>query len=270
MNNTKHVVNFSGGACSFWAAVRVAEKHGTSNLVLLFADTLMEDEDLYRFISDAEQFIGVKVTRIADGRTPWELFAQQRMLGNSRADLCSRILKRELLDKWHNENCDPQSTVIYVGIDWTESHRAYRLRLRKPKWKIEAPMCDAPYWGKCKMLSELDKVGIKPPSLYALGFPHNNCGGFCIKAGQAHFAHLLRVMPERFAIHEHKEQGMREQLGKDVSILKEKKGGTTNPLTLRELRRRIESGEWYDRTEWGGCGCAIDENQSEFGFTQDL
>lgn len=37
----KHVVMFSGGIASWAAATRVAKKHGTENLTLLFTDTLM-------------------------------------------------------------------------------------------------------------------------------------------------------------------------------------------------------------------------------------
>jgi len=118
-------------------------------------------------------------------------------------------------------------------------------------------MCEAPLWDKCQMLDELRKVGIAPPLLYGLGFPHNNCGGFCIKAGQAHFAHLLRVLPERFAFHEAQEQSLRQTLG-DVAILRDRRGGKVMPLTLRQLRERIAAGEEFDRYEWGGCGCSLD------------
>ena len=41
-----HVINFSGGLCSFWAAHRVKERYGPENMVLLFADTLIEDAGL--------------------------------------------------------------------------------------------------------------------------------------------------------------------------------------------------------------------------------
>lgn len=252
-----HVVSFSGGICSFWAAHRVIEKHGTKNVTLLFADTKMEDEDLYRFNKDVERVLGIPITVIADGRNPWEIFKDNGMIGNSRADMCSRILKREFLDAWHEANFPPSKTTIHVGIDWTESHRLDRLRLRKPDWHIEAPMCEPPHWDKCRMISELKALGIEPPRLYKMGFPHNNCGGFCIKAGQAHFAHLLKVMPERYAWHEAKEEEMRAIVG-DYSIMKDRRGGTLKPLTMKQLRERIESGESFDRNEWGGCGCAID------------
>ena len=263
MKNT-HIVSFSGGACSFWAAARVIEKFGKENVALLFADTMMEDSDLYRFLDQSSEYLGVAVTRIADGRTPWQVFADEGMLGNSRVDLCSRILKRELLDKWHRANCLEMTSTIYVGIDWIEEHRLHRLRLRKPGWRIEAPMCDKPLWDKCRMLDELNKIGIEPPKLYRLGFPHNNCGGFCIKAGQAHFAHLLKVMPERYAEHEANEERMRARLG-EVSVMKDRRGGKTAPLSMAQLRTRIADGEEFDRHDWGGCGCAIDEHN---GFPQ--
>lgn len=257
-----HVVSFSGGACSFWAAVRVVERVGRENVTLLFADTKMEDDDLYRFMRDAVQYLGVPLTTIADGRTPWQVFSDEGMMGNSRVDLCSRILKRELLDQWHRANCLEMTTTIYVGIDWTEEHRLHRLRARKSGWRIEAPMCEAPLWDKCRMTDELRKIGIEPPRLYKLGFPHNNCGGFCIKAGQAHFAHLLKVLPERYAQHEANEEAMRARLG-DVSVMKDRRGGTTATLTMKTLRERIERGEFFDRHEWGGCGCAIDAPQEQ-------
>lgn len=50
---------------------------------------------------------------------------------------------------------------------------------------------------------------------------------------------------------------MRERLG-DVSIMKDRRGGTTRPLTLQMLRERIESGKSFDRHAWGGCGCSLD------------
>lgn len=234
------------------------QRVGKEAVTLLFADTMMEDEDLYRFNVEASAFLGVPITRIADGRTPWQVFFAEGMMGNSRVDLCSRILKRELLDRWHRENCLELACTSYIGIDWTESHRLDRLRLRRPGWKIEAPMTEPELWDKQRMFCELTKIGIEPPRLYKMGFPHNNCGGFCIKAGQAHFAHLLRVMPERYAYHEAQEQKFVTEKAWGQGILKDRTGGKTTPLTLKQLRERIEAGKEFDRHEWGGCGCSIE------------
>lgn len=173
-----HVIQFSGGVCSFFAAKRVVDKYGKDDVVLLFADTLIEDEDLYRFLDDTSNFLGVPVTRIADGRNPWEVFKDERMIGNSQYDPCSKILKRELLWRWMKANT-PGATV-YVGLDWTEDHRLERLRQRQPEWKIESPMMWKPLRDKQDMLKDLMKLGIKPPRLYGMGFAHNNCSGFCV------------------------------------------------------------------------------------------
>jgi hypothetical protein len=257
----KHVVMFSGGIGSWAAAKRVVADHGTADVTLLFTDTLMEDEDLYRFLDDAERNIGVPITRIAEGRTPWQVFFDERFLGNSLKDPCSKILKRQMADRWLREHCDPAETAVYVGIDWTEEHRFTRLEERRAGagWTYLAPLCEPPLTLKSMLFDELLAAGIKPPRLYAMGFSHNNCGGFCVKAGQGHFANLLRTMPERFRYHEEQEQAIRLVLG-DVSILTDRRGdGVKKPLTLRAFRERVEAGWSCDPFDIGGCGCFVDE-----------
>lgn len=77
---TTHVVQYSGGIGSWAATQRVIAEHGAEDLVLLFADTRAEDDDLYRFLRDSAAQIGVPVTVVADGRTPFQLFRDQRFL----------------------------------------------------------------------------------------------------------------------------------------------------------------------------------------------
>jgi hypothetical protein len=262
---SSRVVMFSGGIGSWAAAKRVAERYGTERLTLLFTDTRMEDEDLYRFLDEAAANVGGKLVKLTDGRSVWELFFAERMMGNSRADLCSRILKRELADNWVAEHCEPADTVIYVGIDWSEKHRIDRLAELKKPWRYEAPLTEPPYLTKSDLLLALQAEGIKPPRLYSMGFAHNNCGGFCVKAGFGHFANLLRSMPERYAYHEAKEQEFRQMLGRsDISILKRqpnrikgKRAGYV-PVTLKQLREEIEAGGQVDLFDIGGCGCFVE------------
>lgn len=100
------------------------------------------------------------------------------------------------------------------------------------------------------------REGVEPPRLYAQGFAHANCGGFCIKGGQGQFATLLRHNPGRYRYHERREQELREHLDADVAILRDRTGGKVRPLTLREFRERAErQPELVDFDEWGGCGC---------------
>lgn len=254
----QHIVRFSGGVSSFVTAHRVIEQYGTADTTLLFADTKMEDADLYRFLEDAERFFDLHITRIADGRTPWQVFRDVRFMGNVRVDPCSKILKRVLLDRWVAERFTPETCINYYGLSWDEMHRVTRLSERLKPWVCRFPLCEKPLMTKDQCLAVLKRCGIEAPRLYAMGFPHNNCGGFCVKAGQAQFALLYHTMPERYTYHERQEEAMRAQLG-DVSILRDRRGGTTRSLTLRRFREDYLHGTLpVDDEEWGGCGCAVD------------
>jgi 3'-phosphoadenosine 5'-phosphosulfate sulfotransferase (PAPS reductase)/FAD synthetase len=251
----KCVVTFSSGIGSWGAAKRCVEKHGAENVTLLFADTMIEDEDNYRFLHQAVENVGAKLVTIADGRTPWQVMTDARIIGNSRIDPCSSVLKRKLMDKWRNEHCD-SDTEIAFGLSWDESHRFERTRSRNPKWNYTAPLCDAPYLTKNDLLSWARSEGLEPPRLYGMGFPHANCGGFCIKAGQASFALLLKNFPERYKHHEEEEEKLRGIVG-DHTILKLSRKGETKKITLKEFREMVESKQEYDEFEFGGCGCAL-------------
>ena len=259
----KHLVFFSGGIGSWAAAKRVAHRDDVDQLPRLFAATKIEDEDLYRFLSESVENVrkdaDVDYVTIADGRDPWQVFEDVGFIGNTRVDPCSRILNRELMDRWRDEHCDPQHTTLYYGIDWTEIHRLERVRQRVPDWKIEAPMTLPPSINKPQMLAWCKDEGIEPPRLYKMGFAHNNCGGFCIKSGQAQFELLLRQMPERYAYHEKREAEVAKKIGSASSILRDRTRNTTKPLTLRQFRENLEmQPDLFDRFDFGGCGCAME------------
>lgn len=266
---TKHVVNFSGGACSFWAAHRVAERFGTADMVLLFADVLIEDKELYEFNDWASNYLGVPITRISRELTPWQLFRREGMIGNNRLPICSVMLKREPLDEWHRQNCTPigslfgKPDVIYVGLDWTEVNRLTDLRASKPEWQIEAPMCEwPPAWDKCKMLSELEALGAPSQRAYREGFPHNNCGRRCVRGGITHFVHLYKTDRPQFLDWETEETRTIKELTERgissswLSVLKDRRGGVTKSMTFEQLRERILAGDkTLPKDDWGGCGC---------------
>lgn len=260
-----HVVMFSSGAASAVAAKRVAEKYGTADLVLLFADVNGEHGDNYRFLQEAAQWIGGRLVVLDnDGRTIWQVFAEARFLGNSRVDPCSRVLKREPTRRWLEQNCEVDRTTIYLGFDWTEEHRHVRATDHWKPWQVESPLLWEPQLDKREVLDCLVNEEILPPFLTRLGFPHANCGGGCVKAGIAHFKRLLSVAPDTFAWWEWNEERVRRQLQRDVSILVTRRDGETRPLTLRALRVAVESNATlFSNEDWGGCGCFTPTAESD-------
>lgn len=299
------IVFFSGGSGSWEVANRVRNQHGTDGLYLLFTDTLIEDNDLYRFIietsaeiynvtGEAVQSLVRRATELplvhtdmesrktelerlridtiaiiprllwlSEQRDVWDVFNQSNFLGNSRIAPCSAQLKQRMARRYVRPNFDAENTVLYLGIDWTEEHRTKAPRKNWSPFPVEFPLCDAPYVNKIDIVMNLEAVGIEPPRLYAMGFSHNNCGGFCVRAGQGHFANLLEKNRELYLYHESREREFIERTGKDVSILKRVRQGVVGRLTLEQLRNEIESSrqEEIDFTDFGGCGCFVDESE---------
>jgi len=256
-----HVVMFSGGIGSWATAKRVAAEHGTNRLTLLFADTQVEDADTYRFLRDAAQNVGGRLVEVADGRNPFEVFRDDRFLGNSRLANCSKYLKQIPCRNWIEGNCQPDNTVLYVGIDWTEQHRLPAIQKGWAPYVVESPLTERPFLDKRQLIDWAKREGLEPPAAYAMGMPHANCmGQGCVRGGQAYWANLLRHDRTTYLTTEIDEQLLREHLDADVSILKDRTGGKVSVLTLREFRERIEQqGSLFDANEWGGCGCFTDD-----------
>jgi len=347
----KHVVMFSGGIGSWVTAKRVAEKYGTSDLILVFADTLTEDPDLYRFIVEgaanvfgmdikfdfsipdlvsgteldaqrghrkvAIRDMQVEVTKripgltwLIEGRDIWDVFQDVKFLGNSSVDPCSLVLKRRFLRAWirasfvpaiqdmiqkrgvtlssqdaiheavkigiavdnkvkniikkANRSKSPEKERLlaeaeqiklpileaersvadelrfYIGYDWTETARWDKAKRYWEPFQVDCPLVDPPLLHKSEMLGELRKHGIAIPNLYLLNMPHNNCGAKCVKAGHAQWYRVLEVARDEYAIAEQLEQEWQHHCNSSNTILKDRRGGSTKPLSLMEFRQRWE------------------------------
>lgn len=283
----KHIISFSGGIGSFMAAKRIVDQYGKENILCVFTDTKIEDADLYRFVDEAIKYLDCEFLRIEEGRTPWEVFFDEKYMGNSRFGNCTKRLKQIPFRKWLEDNYKPDECVVYLGIDWSESHRYERAIPHWEPYTVKAPMCNEPFVDKSEMLDFLNSINIEVPRLYKLGMSHNNCGGFCVKAGHGHFKNLLQKLPEVYAYHEAQEQLFRKTFDKDVSILKreitigyktdengkKKAIRKSAPVTMKELREVVEQEQkllecglkadkknqlGFDFDDFGGCGCMID------------
>lgn len=256
----KYIVNVSGGLTSFEALRRTIERYGKENTHPVFADTLQEEPDLYRFLKDQERYFGITFHRAVEGRTPWQVMKDEGYItmhypGGAVAP-CSRILKREIIDSQISALYRPGEYTRVFGYEWSEVNRMERLRESVAPCPVWFPLSESPYVDKCHISQFLESIGIAAPQAYKDGFEHDNCGGKCVKAGLAHWAHLYFVRRDAYLDAEAEEEEIRQYLGKDISILKDRRGGVTRPMTLRAFRLRLEAGDTdYDKDDWGGCGC---------------
>lgn len=255
---TTHLVSFSTGAASAEVAFRVVGEYGPEAVTLLTANTLVEDEDNWRYARQVLAALGpVRWVVVSQGRTPMEIGRDQGVVPNDRMAVCSRILKREKLRTWIESNCDPANTIVYLGYDWTEEHWLEKARPHWVPWSIDAPLCRPPFFTKAQILDRMRERGIEPPRLYAMGFGHANCGGACVRGGQAAWELLLRVNRPRYLEWEAEEEKSRLQIGKDLSILSDRRGGgPRRPLPLAQFRERLDrSPSLFDGDDWGACDC---------------
>ena len=253
----RHLVQFSTGLSSAEVAWRLADEHGPDDVKLLTADTTKEDPDNWRFGREVAGRLGCEWIILCDGRNPMEVGRDRKCIPNNRMAVCSQILKRELLAAYMAEHYDPAESVVYIGYDWSEPHRIKNSRRFWNAWTMDAPLSRPPYAGDLEALFRSRRI--EPPDLYRYKFPHANCGGACVRGGQAQWEKLLRVHPDRYLDWEAEENKSRDALGKDVSILRDRTGGTVTPLTLTAFRERItEEPGLFDRDDWGACGCDMD------------
>ncbi|MDR7257747.1 hypothetical protein J2X47_001927 [Sphingomonas sp. BE270] len=224
---------------------------------------------------------------LVEGRDPWEIFRDRRFLGNSQVDLCSRIAKREIADAWAMGNCHRMGELFgdadtfAVGIDIGERHRfddgeggGLRPRKAEAGWLYHAPLIDAELAISAATSDELrgplreivrllyapvEELGVRGQRMYRQGYKHGNCGGFCIKAGMAHWANRYLIAPLRYAYDAMMERKLGAFLGKPVAMLTDRSGGTgKRPLTLDAFARRLRAqpGRQYEyKPGESGCGC---------------
>lgn len=258
-----HIVAYSGGLSSFEVARRVLAEHPPADVRLVFTDTNTEDEDLYRFLADSINYLDAWESFVHidnGGKTIWDIFREQRFMGNSRIDPCSRFLKRVPFRQWiRDEGYTRLTATLYYGIGPHEAHRLTRLIDRWSPFVVKAPLVDLAYTKEQLndyLTSVAESCGLQIPRLYDLGFEHNNCGGFCVKTGQRQMRHLLETMPERYAYHEAQQENLFSII-EPHGFIRQSQHGTVTYLTLKQFRERVEQGAPVQPYQDGSCACFI-------------
>lgn len=147
----KCLVSYSGGIGSFWSAKKLVDEYGKENVIAIFIDVNWEDSDLYRFVKETINHLGIELIYLKAPFNPMQLSRKENLIYNSRMASCSKILKMRLLysfileRKYQILHCEydlkglcikgwryykklkPENTTIVVGIEWNEGQTAKRL-----------------------------------------------------------------------------------------------------------------------------------------------
>jgi len=240
-----HVISFSTGLSSALTVERVLKRYGRAYVV--FMDTLIEDEDNYRFSQQMQVrwrklYPGMMFVTLREGRQPYQVSSDENMIFNQRRHPCTRILKIEQFMSWIKTL--PTPPTIHIGISFDEVHRckAITCNYNAAGYEVDYPLLWRPI--EHRPLTEVSRTdwGIEPPRMYEQGYSHANCGGRCVAQGIGDWVRTLTHYPERFAEVEEWERQMRQRPGLDkYAICRDQSSGKVKGRTLEEIRINHEN-----------------------------
>lgn len=251
MVGMKHVVLFSGGAASSYAAYLLAndKKIPFKDIVFLHTPTLSECEDAEKFRLKVARRIGIPMTVWGRGEDIWDCMDRNRMIPSNFFPFCTRELKQRMKEEYYKylKRCG-EEWIEYIGYgphEWGRVQKAVarnELIGRTVKFPLVANRISN---DECKRIIR-DEWGIELPSAYQT-LAHNNCIP-CVKGGKAYFRLVWEHYPGEY-------QKMAE---------KEEKYGYTvfKGISLKELADKFEAEkEWEDMqmnlSDFIPCDCWI-------------
>lgn len=259
----RHLVNVSGGAGSAVALFRVIDRYGRENVSASLADTNSEHPDLYRFVDDLEAAAGVPIVRLNDGRTIWDVFLKELAFTNKQSGGCLAAwhLKKLPLEAHAATIGTPATVTIHIGFSIDEDDRIARLRANRGQWTYDFPLTWPRAMLRCDVMDELARRGIKECSVYSDGYPHSNCLRWnCIKSGIGQWLGVLKDNRAGYLEAEGFEQqviaGQIAKGRKPRTILRDRIGGATQDLSLRQLREEADAGIKRQVPAWRESSCS--------------
>lgn len=188
------IVWYSDGAASAVAAKLAVEKYGDRCEVVKCDTTNDEHPDNLRFREEVERWVGCKVKLIRSDKFAGvdDVFETTRWMAGIKGARCTTELKK--LVRQNYELSDDIHIFGYTADEWK---RAQDFQENNPELNCEWILCDR-FITKMETLRMLGAAGIELPTMYSLGFEHNNCLG-CVKATSPGYWNRTRKhFPEAF------------------------------------------------------------------------
>lgn len=162
----------------------------------IYIDIENQHPDSMRFIKDCEKFLNKPVQILKSPYGSVENVIQQfRYINGANGAKCTQILKKRVRKEWEDTHKDYDITYVW-GFDIEEKSRAERLNESMPEFEHEYPLIEENLT-KQDAHAILDRLEIKRPVMYDLGYQNNNCVG-CVKGGMGYWNKIRKDFPEVF------------------------------------------------------------------------
>lgn len=164
--------------------------------VIAYCETGSEDKDNARFMADCEKWFeqGVLHLRNEEWTDTWAVWEKRRFISGPNGAPCAGELKIkprlafQLPDDVH---------VFGYTADTNDVSRAKALREHWPDLNVVTPLIDRGIT-KAACLAMIENAGIKPPRVYAIGFPNANCIPCGKATSPAYWALVRKEYPLQF------------------------------------------------------------------------
>lgn len=175
--------------------------------VIAYCNTGSEDIDNERFMLDCEKWFEQPVTRLQNDKykDTWQLWEKRKWLSGPEGAPCTGELK--IQPRLEFQRVDDIHVFGYTA-DAGDVRRAEAMRENWPELNISTPLIDRGIT-KAACLAMILSAGIRPPRVYAMGFPNANCIP-CVKATSPSYWALVR---KEFPVEFHRMSEMSRRFG---------------------------------------------------------
>lgn len=215
----KHVVLFSGGLSSAYAAYLISQKEDKKDIVLLHTPTYSENHDADIFRHQVARFLNLPITEWGDGRNLWELIEENSCLPSHFIPFCTRIMKQEMKEAYYRYlDSIGEEFIEYVGYGVDEWRRVQKAQARNEAIgrKVRFPIFENKISGDEIKRIITGEWNIPLPSAYK-ELNHNNCVP-CFKAGKGSWKVYWKSNREQFEKAAECEEKIGHTVFKDVSL----------------------------------------------------
>lgn len=163
---------------------------------IIYTHVTDQHPDSLRFLYDAEKILDRKIEILNSTRYECvnDVIKRTRYINGPTGARCTKELKKEVRRQWERENSEHHTYVW--GFDVNEKHRADRIVETMTDYEHEFPLIDNNLTKEeCHGIA--DKLGLKRPVMYDMGYPNNNCIG-CVKGGMGYWNKIRKDFPDVF------------------------------------------------------------------------
>lgn len=162
----------------------------------IYIDIDNQHPDSMRFVKDCEKFLDKPVQILKSPyRSVERVIRQFRYINTPYGARCTSILKKRVRKQWEDAHKGYDITYIW-GFDIDERNRAERLNGSAPQFCHEYPLIEKNLT-KQDAHAMLERLGIKRPAMYDMGYGNNNCVG-CVKGGMGYWNKIRVDFPKVF------------------------------------------------------------------------